>query len=187
MWVADFTTVRRFFRSVIVAAVLDSFSRKILAIRAFRKTPTCLDAIRLVRSATRSTGAKPDWIVTDRGSQFRKRFRRSMRGCGIRCRFVRVGEPNLSRMDRFWKTLKAEWLRPFFLYRPVCSITADLSLYADWYNKHRVHAGLDFQTPEARYHRCRRRKTRLVHAGRLVRENYCGDCRLPVYRFTAAA
>jgi transposase InsO family protein len=72
IWLLDFTRVGGLFRSVWVGAVIDAFSRKVLAIGVVRGEPTVAFAIRLLCEAVGVAGA-PRWVVTDRGSQFTSR------------------------------------------------------------------------------------------------------------------
>jgi transposase-like protein len=70
VWVADFTQVGGFFRSIVVGAVLDAFSRKVLAIRVWPSEPGAAGACLLLRDAIRHHG-RPRWLVSDRGSSSR--------------------------------------------------------------------------------------------------------------------
>ncbi len=75
VWVVDLTEVRSFFRSVVVGAVLDAFTRKVLALRVWAANPESSDLCLLVREALRGH-ARPTWLVSDRGTQFTsRRFR----------------------------------------------------------------------------------------------------------------
>jgi transposase InsO family protein len=91
VFVVDFTVVRSFFRSVVVGAVLDAFTRRVLSIRVFPQEPSAPQACRLVADAVRRHG-RPVWLVSDRGTQFTsRRFRAFLARRRIRRRFVGGG------------------------------------------------------------------------------------------------
>jgi len=124
-WLVDFTRVGGIFRSVFVGAIVDAFSRKVLALRVCAAEPTAALAVRLLREAVPGHGA-PTHIVTDHGRQFTSAaFRRALARRGIRHRFgavARRGSRSLARIDRFWRTAKQECAHGLFLYRPLGTI-----------------------------------------------------------------
>lgn len=187
MWILDFTTVGGLFRSIRVGAVVDAFSRKVLAIEVVPGEPTAAFAVRLLREAVRRAGT-PGWVVTDRGRQFTSRaFTRALRGRGIRRRFGAVGQSgSIALLDRFWRSIKREYARGLFLYQPPRSIERDLARYAEWFNTERPHQGLGNRTPDEIHEGGRRRPPRPpVRAALRVR--YLGDDRaLPILRLRAA-
>jgi transposase InsO family protein len=68
----DFTRLHSHFRSVVVGAVVDLFSRKVLAIRVCPMEPDAAFDVHLLREAI-DVHEKPRWIITDLGSQFTSR------------------------------------------------------------------------------------------------------------------
>lgn len=90
VWVVDFTVVRQFFHSILVGAVIDAWSRKILALRVWRTEPDSASACLLVREAIRGH-PRPVWLVSDRGTQFTSaRFRSFIRRRNIRRRYASI-------------------------------------------------------------------------------------------------
>ena len=187
MWIVDFTTVKSIFRSVVVGAVVDALSRKVLAVRVSPGEPDAAFACRLMGEAIKRNG-KPRWVVSDRGTQFTaKRFRRYLRRRRICRRYARVGNANLARIDRFWRTLKEEYARGLFLYRPIRTLERDLGRYALWHSKWRPHGGLGGITPDEIHVEKPRRGLRAVQKGRLKVRHLNGDRRLPVFQLRQVA
>ena len=188
IWLLDFTRVGGLFRSVRVGAVIDAFSRKVLAIGVVSGEPAAAFAVRLLREAVRTAGV-PGCVVTDHGRQFTSCvFTRAIRRRGIRHRYGAIGQSgSIALIERFWRSLKTEYARGLFLYRPVRSIEADLARYANWYNAERPHQGLGSHTPDE-VHAGRTRRPRVPPAHAVLRVRYLDDDRaLPVLRLRRAA
>jgi len=49
VWIVDFTVVRQFFQSIVIGVVIDSFSRKVLSLRAWRQEPSAAETCVLLR------------------------------------------------------------------------------------------------------------------------------------------
>jgi integrase len=141
VWLVDFTRVGSIFRSLFAGAVVDAFSRKVLALRVCVAEPSAAFAVRLLREAVRGHGA-PSHLITDHGRQFTSRaFARAVARRGIRHRYgavARTGSRGLARIDRFWRTLKDECARGLFLYRPLRSIERDHTSFVSWFNAERL-------------------------------------------------
>ena len=152
VWYLDFTTVKAFMGlvTVTIGAIVDAFSRRVIAIEAWSSAPDAHDAILLVRRAIDVAG-EPRYVVTDRGTQFTARlFGRFLSCTKIRRRFGAVRHPqSVARIERFWRSLKDEWTDPLFALRPLATIRRQLAVYARWFNDVRVHAGLGGRTPSA--------------------------------------
>jgi transposase-like protein len=74
VWHLDLTEIRVLWLTVTLAAIVDGFTRKIVALRASRARPTSEDLSVLVAEAIVQAGRRPRFLVTDHGSQFRRRF-----------------------------------------------------------------------------------------------------------------
>jgi transposase InsO family protein len=182
----DFTKIGGLFRSVVVATVIDAFSRKVLALRVSPDEPDAAFALRLLREAIDRHG-KPTWVVSDKGTQFTAhRFGGYLRRRKIRRRFAAPGESNLSRIDRFWRTMKEEFAHGLLLFRPIRSVERDLRGYAQWHGRERPHEGLRLQTPDEVFFARKPRKLRCVEEGRLAVAFVDRDRRLPVFRLRRA-
>jgi putative transposase len=135
---------------VFVGAVIDGFSRKVLALHTTAHEPTAAFAVQLVRDAVRDHGAAPTWVITDQGSQLTSaEFTRALRTRRIRRRFGAVGESgSISLIERWWKSFKVEFANGLILYRPLPAIEARMRAYVRWFNTERPHQGLDERTPD---------------------------------------
>jgi putative transposase len=187
MYVIDFTVLRGMFRSVVIGAVMDIFSRKVLALRVSAKEPGAAFATSLLRASVRRHG-KPQWVVSDRGRQFTSdRFGKFLKRKRIRHRWGAIGRPGAPTLDRWWRTLKEDYARGLLLYLPIASLERKLSRYAAWYNLERPHEGLGLRTPEEIFRVRPFRPRPRVESGKLVVRLLKGDRRLPVFRLRPSA
>jgi len=187
VYAVDFTRIGGLFRSLVVGAVVDVFSRKVLALRVSAGEPDAAFACALLGRAMRDHG-KPCWILSDRGGQFvSRRFTCFVRRRGILRRFGSRGQPGLPVIDRWFRTVKDEFARSLFLYRPTRMIERDLARYVTWFNASRPHWSHRNRSPDEVFFG---RPPR--HAGRVERATLRvrflgGDRRLPVFWLRPAA
>jgi putative transposase len=183
----DFTRVRRHFRSVWIGAVIDGFSRKVLAIRACLH-PSAAAAVALMREAIYRRG-ESTWVISDRDPAFTSGvFTRLLHRHGLRRRFGAIGrKATPARIERFWRTLKEEYAGDLFLYRPLKKLDRDLARYARWYNRERPHEGLRLRTPDDAYFERKLPPARRMERGELTVRFHAGDRRLPVLRLRRVA
>ncbi len=147
VWHTDITEFRILWLRVHVVAILDGFSRKIVAMRAFRRLVTTRQIVRLLDRASGETGGGPSFLITDHGCQFRIRFRRAIEAKGIVHARSPVGTWQFNaNIERFFWSLKF-WQRGTLLVPNVRSIQKRLDAYRAWHNAHRPHAALRLQTP----------------------------------------
>jgi putative transposase len=145
-----------------IACVVDHFSRKVMGIAVFRKQPDSKQVSAFLAKTIRETGAKPKYVISDRGPQFWcKAFKRWCRRRKIKPRFGAVGQyGSIAVIERFIRTLKAEGLRRVLIPLNLRKMRQHLDAVACWYNTHRPHSWLGGRTPEERYRRipsaCRR-------------------------------
>jgi len=185
---SDFTRIGGVVRPLWVGAVIDAFSRRVLAVGAVRGAPSSAFAVRLLREAIRRNGA-PRWLVTDKDPVLRGGLvQRLLTHHGILRRYGAVGRRgSIALIERFWLEMKSEYVTRLFLYRPLVTIDRTLRRYVLWRNQERPHQGLEHRTPNGIYFGRRRRPKRspargTVHVGFLG-----GDKRLPVLRLRHAA
>jgi transposase InsO family protein len=187
VWVMDFTTLKNLLSSVTVAAVLDAFSRKIVALRVCRGEPDAEFACGLLRGAIADHG-RPAWVVTDKGTQFTSvRFGRMLRRKGIGRRFARVGDANLARIDRWWRAMKSEFGRGLFLWLPLRTIERKLRAYAQWHNVARPHGAHGGRAPDDIHFGRAAPHRRRLEAARLEVRLLEGERSLPLFRLRRAA
>jgi putative transposase len=189
LWLVDFTRVGGWFRSVFVGAVIDGFSRKVLALRVVAREPTAAFAVRLLREAVAAHGAAPTWMVTDQGTQLTAaEFTRALRRQGIRRRFGAVGRSgSIALIERFWKSLKVEFAGRLVLYRPLPAIDARLRAYVRWFNAERPHQGLGQRTPDEVHFARDTRATAVPLLAALAVAHVEGERDLPVLTLRRAA
>jgi transposase InsO family protein len=116
---------------------------------------------RFLGKALSIAGAKPKYIVCDKGTKFwSKGFKRSCERRNIKPRFGAVGQHgSLAVVERLIRTMKG-LLRCRLIPLRDSAMPRELALLAEWYNRHRPHTDLGGRTPEERYRRipsaCRR-------------------------------
>ncbi len=150
VWAADITYIPMAKGFVYLVAVIDVFSRKILAWRISNSLAAdfCLEAVEeaIARHGT------PEIFNSDQGSQFtsaafiellhRHRIRISMDGRGAWRDNVFV--------ERLWKSIKYEEVY-LHAYESVSEAKAGIGRYVAFYNARRPHTALDRRTPDAVY------------------------------------
>ncbi|MBW4093736.1 MAG: IS3 family transposase [Proteobacteria bacterium] len=150
VWAMDITYIPMARGFVYLAAVVDWFSRRILAWRLSitMEVDFCLDA---VEEALARHG-RPEIFNTDQGSQFTSAaFTGLLTENGIQISMDGRGSwrDNVF-VERLWRSVKYEevYLRA---YDSVGEARASLGRYLDFYNRRRPHSSLDARTPEQAY------------------------------------
>ena len=183
MWQTDLTEIRLLgFLVCRLVAVIDLFSRKVLAIQVWRQVPTGRSLARLVDLAIAKHGVAPRHMITDQGVQFRSlRFNACLKRHGIAHRYGGIRSPaSIAVLERFWRSFKSERggvLWPFLSNR---ELQRRASTYAVWFNAHRPHQGLGGATPDDVYYG-RSTKQRPRRHGVLRLRHLNGDPGLPIY------
>ena len=150
VWAMDITYIPMARGFVYLAAVVDWFSRRVLAWRVSitLEVEFCLEAV----SEALARYGKPDIFNTDQGSQFTSmpftsllldhKIAISMDGRGAWRDNVFV--------ERLWRSIKYEevYLRA---YDSVAQARGSLGRYLDFYNRKRPHSSLDARTPDRAY------------------------------------
>ncbi|MEQ8850448.1 MAG: DDE-type integrase/transposase/recombinase [Phycisphaerales bacterium] len=185
VWNLDLTTVRVLWLRCEIAAAIDGFSRKIVGMRAYTRRPGTDELVEFIDEAVGEHGS-PRFIVTDRGGQFQKQFKRALserRIVHAKCQ-VRRWQFN-AKVERLFWSLK-RWWRVSLMAPSEKAIQKRLDAYAAWHNLHRPHAALGTLTPAEAL---RRRKARETQAYlersdcepqiTVRRVNVRGDPRLP--------
>ena len=195
-WHVDLTVLDIFRMRFHVAALMDGFSRKLLVLKVYARTPTAAMMAALVRRVARQIGGAPRFIVTDHGSQFLARFERALAPLEgtdvVRCR---VGDFHLNgKVERFFRTLKW-WARrklwAWFASRTAIAraIQRRLEVFKDWFNE-RPHQSLAGRTPNQAWSGLRRLKAKpiLAHDPQpeftVTRRRFRSDPHLPVVDVT---
>jgi putative transposase len=150
-WAMDITYIPMARGFVYLAAVVDWFSRRVLAWRLSISMAVdfCVEA---VEEALAKHG-KPEIFNTDQGSQFTSiEFTRTLSSNGIAISMDGKGSwrDNVF-VERLWRSVKYEevYLRA---YASVSEARASISRYLDFYNRKRPHSSLDARTPDCAYY-----------------------------------
>jgi putative transposase len=145
VWSADITYIRLAKGFVYLVAILDWYSRYVLAwaLSITMEVGFCLEAFRAALNSGR-----PEIFNTDQGAQFTSRdwslaleaeqIRISMDGRGRALDNVFV--------ERLWRSVKYEevYLRD---YQSITEAEQGLGRYFEFYNRQRLHQALDYRTP----------------------------------------
>jgi putative transposase len=149
VWSSDITYVRFKQGWVYVIAVMDWFSRRVLA----WETSTTLDSGFCLNALHRALQyGTPDVFNTDQGSQFTSTEFTDI----LKERSIQISMDGRGRAldniftERLWRSLKYEevYLRE---YASVSEARQGISNYFEFYNQRRPHQSLGYQTPEAVY------------------------------------
>jgi len=150
VWAMDITYIPMARGFVYLAAVVDWFSRRVLAWRLSitMEAGFCVEAL---EEALARQG-KPEIFNTDQGSQFTSQaFTGALIGADIAISMDGKGSwrDNVF-VERLWRTIKYEevYLRA---YGSVSEARASIGRYLDFYNRRRPHSSLDRQTPDEAY------------------------------------
>ena len=147
VWSSDITYIRLRHGFVYLVAIMDWFSRFVLAweISVTMETSFCLSALDWALRR-----GNPEIFNSDQGSQFTSAdFTGRLLGAGVRISMDGRGRvfDNIF-VERLWRTVKYEnvYLND---YESVPSVTKGLAEYFDFYNDQRIHQALDYRTPRS--------------------------------------
>jgi putative transposase len=147
VWALDTTYIRMAKGFVYLTAVVDVYSRRILA----HRVAITLEAVNAVDALQEAYGrfGKPEIVNTDQGSQFTaQEFVDAVLGNEVKLSMDGRGawRDNVF-VERIWRSVKYErvYLRA---YQSVSAARSDIADYISWYNRERGHSRLDDQTPE---------------------------------------
>jgi putative transposase len=150
VWATDITYIPMARGFVYLAAVMDWFTRRILAWRLSNtmEASFCIDA---VEEALAKHGC-PQIFNTDQGSQFTSaEFTSVLINNGISISMDGKGawRDNVF-VERFWRTVKYEEVY-LHAYESLGEARQSIGRYIDFYNAKRPHAALDGRTPDQAY------------------------------------
>jgi putative transposase len=155
LWVADITYIPTGEGVLYLAVVVDAFSRRVVgwAMAARMNTQLVLDALEMAIRQRRPKGVIHH---SDHGSQYTSiDFGRRCRKAGIRPSMGSVGDCfDNALCESFFATLECELLDRNELPTRADARQAVFDFIEGWYNLHRLHSSLDYDTPtryEKRY------------------------------------
>ena len=150
VWAMDITYIPMARGFVYLTAVIDWFTRKVLAWRLSitLETGPCLEAL----EEAMARFGKPEIMNTDQGSQFTSiDFIKALKGADVQISMDGKGawRDNVF-VERLWRTIKYEevYLRA---YDSVSAARDGLTRYIGFYNTRRPHSSLAGQTPDQAY------------------------------------
>ena len=149
VWSADITYVRMYRGWVYLAAIMDWFSRYVLA----WEVSVTLESEFCVSVLNRALGfGRPQVFNTDQGSQFTcTEFTKVLVDAGVQISMDGKGRvfDNIF-SERLWRTVKVEevYLRD---YQTVTEARFNLGRYFEFYNNDRLHEALGYRTPAEVY------------------------------------
>jgi putative transposase len=150
VWAMDITYIPMARGFVYLAAVVDWFSRRVLAWRVSitMEVAFCLEA---VEEALARHG-RPGIFNTDQGSQFTSAaFTGVLQANAIAISMDGKGSwPDNVFVERLWRSVKYEEVY-FKAYDSVGEARASIGRYLDFYNRKRPHSSLDARTPDRAY------------------------------------
>jgi putative transposase len=150
LWAMDITYVPMARGFVYLAAVVDWFSRRVLAWRVSitMDASFCIEAL----EEALSRNEKPEVFNTDQGSQFTSEaFTRRLKENGIRISMDGRGRwrDNVF-VERIWKSIKYEEVY-LHAYASVSEARTRIATYIEFYNSMRPHSSLKALTPDQVY------------------------------------
>ncbi|MEM1027022.1 MAG: DDE-type integrase/transposase/recombinase [Planctomycetota bacterium] len=147
VWHMDLTQLRVLWRRYEVAAVIDGFSRKIVALKAYSGTPGTKEVASLIDQAIEEHQS-PKFVITDRGGQFQQSFRALLQEREIEHARGRARTWQFNaKVERLFWSLKRWWGGGLAVPK-LGSIQRRLDDYRTWHNVYRSHAALDTSTPD---------------------------------------
>ncbi len=147
VWTLDTTYIRMERGFVYLTAVVDVYSRRVLAHRVAISLEA-MHAKEVIQEALHRYG-KPAIVNTDQGSQFTaQEFVDEVINCGAQLSMDGRGawRDNVF-VERVWRSVKYECVY-LKAYKSVSQARSDIARYIDWYNSQRGHSSHDGKTPE---------------------------------------
>ncbi len=149
VWSTDITYIRLLTGFVYLVAIMDWYSRYVLAWEVSNTLESSFCVSALDRALL---GAEPEVFNSDQGSQFTSLiFTERLKARGIQISMDSRGRAldNIF-VERLWRSVKYEevYLKD---YRQSHEAVTGLRAYFEFYNRERLHQSLGYQTPEAVY------------------------------------
>ena len=149
VWSTDITYVRMLTGFVYLVAILDWYSRYVLAweLSVSLENNFCVSALEWAL-----TKARPEIFNSDQGAQFTSSdFTRRLLEQGVRISMDGRGRvfDNIF-IERLWRTVKYEEIY-IKEYRTVTEARRSLAAYFEFYNGERLHQSLGYRTPQSVY------------------------------------
>ena len=150
VWASDITYIPMARGFLFLVAIIDLYSRRVLAWRLSNSLETsfCLEAL---HEALERYG-RPEIFNTDQGAQFTSEdFTSVLLEHGVKVSMDGRGRclDNIF-VERLWRSLKYEEVY-LYAYETVAAARAGIARYFDFFNNERPHAALGYETPASFY------------------------------------
>ena len=148
LWVADITYIATWAGFLYLAVVLDAWSRRVVgwAMATHLRTELVLDALNMAVGQRR-----PRQVIhhSDQGCQYTSlAFGRRCQEAGVRPSMGSVGDAYDNALcESFFATLECELLDRRRFATPTQARIAVFDFVEGWYNPHRRHSALDYESP----------------------------------------
>jgi len=148
IWVGDVTYLWVGSRWWYLAVVMDQWSRRVLGWRLGSTRDSRLTGAVVEAALRRRRPLRGLIFHSDRGSEFLgEMFRRRLAAVGIQQSTTRGGAPEENaHMESFFHSLKADVIHGR-RFQTVPELRQQLQRYVRYYNHHRIHSALDYQSP----------------------------------------
>jgi putative transposase len=149
VWATDLTYIRLPGRFMYFMAIIDLYSRYIIAyeLSSNLEATFCIDVL------NRALGVNiPEIFNTDQGSQFTSNdFIKVLAAAAIRISMDHKGRcfDNIF-VERLWRTLKQEVIY-YYRTETVAALEKCIEEFVPWYNNERLHQSLRYSTPKSIY------------------------------------
>lgn len=147
-WVGDITFLRVQGQPCFLSVVMDVCSRKIIGWALGRNRSTQLTTRAIVR-AIKDRNPDPGCIFhSDRGSEYGcYDYANMLKRYGFRISMNRAyHSQDNAHMESFFHSMKAEWIRGRS-FESYAHLESALNTYMRFYNRYRLHSGIDYHTP----------------------------------------
>ena len=150
VWATDITYTAVGGHRAFVIAILDLYSRKVLAYNVVNTMDVehCIETLEMALDKYGS----PEIFNSDQGSQFTSNvFTGMLTANGIRISMDGKGRClDNAKMERFWWSLKYEDIK-IREYISIPQLRRGVQLYVNFYNSRRIHSALEYKTPNTVY------------------------------------
>ena len=148
-WAGDFTYIKTRAGWLFHAVVMDLFSRKIIGWSFSRKRNAELTKSALRMALYRSAPKAGCIFHSDQGIEYAAHeYRDMVEEAGLTRSMSRKGNPiDNATVESFFHTMKAELVQRHLFDNEIEAV-AQMVQYIEFYNRERLHSGLDYQSPE---------------------------------------
>lgn len=148
-WAGDFTYIKTATGWLYHAVVMDLYSRKIVGWSFSRQRNAALTKSALRMALSRQSVSSGCIFHSDQGIEYAAHeYRELVEQAGMTRSMSRKGNPlDNAVVESFFHSLKAELIHQHSFQHPI-EATAHIIEYIGFYNRERLHSGIEYQSPE---------------------------------------